>query len=171
MLFIFVSVISRFSRFVCYRGSTLKNVKVLCWRDQVRSGKRETSHSLVLNIKLPSFSVKGNKQLIIIVNYLICFDRHVAMTIVWDMYPTQKRMNSAELDTLQNQYRQDLLHMYMCFLDQAWCFFTTFIALNINFSFFFKFFKFFNRTLKEHFLNRTEIYKLRHVDSSFRRKS
>lgn len=139
MQFIFVSVISRFSRSVCYRGSTMKNVKVLCWRDQVRSGKRETSHSLVLNIKLPSFSVKGNKQLIIIINYLICFDRHVAMTIVWDTYPTQKRMNSAELDTLQNQCREDLL--YMCFLDQAWCFFTTFITLNINFSFFLKFFK------------------------------
>ncbi|KAJ7379526.1 Autophagy protein 7 [Desmophyllum pertusum] len=37
-------------------GSTVKNVKVLCWRDQVRSGKRETSHSLVLNIKLPLFT-------------------------------------------------------------------------------------------------------------------
>lgn len=165
-----MSVIFRFSRSVCYRGSTMKNVKVLCWRDQVRSGKRETSHSLVLNIKLPSFSVKGNKQLIIIINYLICFDRHVAMTIVWDTYPTQKGMNSAELDTLQNQCRQDLL--YMCFLDQAWCFFTTFITLNINFSFFFKSsLSSLIELLIEPFLNRTEIYELRHADSSFRRKS
>ena len=55
-----ISVISHFSHSVCYRGSTMTNVKVLCWRDQVRSGKRETSHSLVLNIKLPSFPTKGN---------------------------------------------------------------------------------------------------------------
>ncbi|CAH3114652.1 unnamed protein product [Pocillopora meandrina] len=37
-------------------GTALENVKVLCLRDQVRSGKRETSHSLVLNIKLPMFT-------------------------------------------------------------------------------------------------------------------
>ncbi|XP_020616050.1 ubiquitin-like modifier-activating enzyme ATG7 isoform X2 [Orbicella faveolata] len=40
----------------------MTNVKVLCWRDQVRSGKRETSHSLVLNIKLPSFSEKESPK-------------------------------------------------------------------------------------------------------------
>lgn len=56
----FLSLSSFFSLSACYRGSTMTNVKVLCWRDQVRSGKRETSHSLVLNIKLPSFSEKGN---------------------------------------------------------------------------------------------------------------
>lgn len=45
---------------VCDRGSSVTSVKVLCWRDQVRSGKRETSHSLVLNIRLPSYAETGN---------------------------------------------------------------------------------------------------------------
>lgn len=47
-----------------YRGTALENVKVLCLRDQVRSGKRETSHSLVLNIKLPMFTKTGNYSLL-----------------------------------------------------------------------------------------------------------
>ena len=44
---------------ICCRGSIITKVKILCWRDQVRSGKRDTSHSLVLNVKLPSFSKTG----------------------------------------------------------------------------------------------------------------
>ncbi|KAM7429954.1 Autophagy protein 7 [Porites harrisoni] len=37
-------------------GSLVTSVKILCWRDQVRSGKRDTSHSLVLNVNLPSYT-------------------------------------------------------------------------------------------------------------------
>lgn len=40
----------------CRRGPAVANMKILCWRDQVRIGKRDTSHSVVLNVKLPSFS-------------------------------------------------------------------------------------------------------------------
>ncbi|XP_074619592.1 ubiquitin-like modifier-activating enzyme ATG7 [Acropora palmata] len=41
----------------CHWGSTkVTNVKILCWRDRVRSEIRESSHSLVMNVKLPSYS-------------------------------------------------------------------------------------------------------------------
>lgn len=40
-------------------GSAMTSIKILCLRDQVRSGKRDTSHSLLLNVKLPSFSKTG----------------------------------------------------------------------------------------------------------------
>ena len=45
---------------IFFRGYKITSVKILCWRDQVRSGKRDTSHSLVLNVKLPSFLKTGN---------------------------------------------------------------------------------------------------------------